>query len=64
MIADPLPGDPDVAAAPELIWTAPAEAMALFATRGVERSGSLEAWPLSLGVSADAVAALRTHLVV
>ena len=33
MIANPLPDDPDVAAAPELIWTAPGEAMELFATR-------------------------------
>ena len=32
MIANPLPGDPDVATAPELIWTAPGEAMELFAT--------------------------------
>ena len=51
MIADPQPGDPDVATAPELIWTAPAEAMELFATRAVARHGSLEAWPRAIGVS-------------
>ena len=30
---------------PELLWTAPAEAMALFADRVVELHGSLAAWP-------------------
>ena len=42
MIADPHPGDPDVASAAELIWTAPAETMELFAPRAVARHGSLE----------------------
>jgi protein-tyrosine phosphatase len=62
MIAEPLPGDPDVATAPELIWTAPAEAMDLFASRAVARHGSLEAWPTAVGVPASAVRTLRQHL--
>lgn len=62
MITDPLPGDPDVATAPELIWTAPGQAMELFATRAVARHGSLEAWPLAVGIPAPAVRALREHL--
>ncbi len=44
MLANPLPDDPDVAAAPELIWTAPGEAMELFATgsdRTVRLAGSV-----------------------
>ena len=64
MLANPLPDDPDVAAAPELIWTAPGEAMELFATGAIERFGSLEAWPTGLGVSPGAVADLRRHLLV
>ena len=64
MVANPLPDDPDVAAAPELIWTAPGEAMELFATRAIERFGSLDAWPVGLGVSPAAVAELRRHLLV
>ena len=62
MIRNPLPGDPDVARAPELIWTAPGLAMQLFASRAVERHGSLEAWPQALGVSDGAVRKLRHHL--
>jgi hypothetical protein len=62
MIADPHPGDPDVAAAPEMIWTAPAEAMELFAARAVTRHGSLEAWPLAIGIPGRTVSALREHL--
>ena len=64
MIADPLPGDPDVANAPELIWTAPAETMELFASRAIDRHGSLDAWPVGVGVSPQAVAALRDNLLV
>ncbi len=62
MLTHPMAGDPDVAAAPPVIWTSPAETMELFATRAVERFGSLEAWPTGLGVSAGAVADLRRHL--
>ncbi|MET0459817.1 MAG: tyrosine-protein phosphatase [Ilumatobacteraceae bacterium] len=62
MIADPHPGDPDVANATELIWTAPAQTMELFATRAVARHGSLEAWPRAIGVSDRALHALRDHL--
>jgi protein tyrosine/serine phosphatase len=62
MLAHPVAGDPDVVAAPDAIWTAPAEAMEIFATRAVERFGSLEDWPTGLGVSPGAVADLRRHL--
>ncbi len=62
MVEHPLPGDPDLAAASHLIWTAPAETMQLFATRAVDRFGSLEDWATGLGVSAGAVADLRRHL--
>ena len=62
MVAHPLPGDPDLAAASHVIWTAPAETMEIFATRAVDRFGSLEDWPTGLGVSAGAVADLRRHL--
>ena len=62
MVAHPVAGDPDLAAASHVIWTAPAEAMELFAQRAVDRFGSLEAWPTGLGVSAGAVADLRRHL--
>jgi protein-tyrosine phosphatase len=62
MVARPVAGDPDLAAASHVIWTAPAETMRLFATRAAERFGSLEDWPAGLGVSADAVADLRRHL--
>lgn len=63
MLAHPVAGDPDVVKASHVIWTSPAETMELFATRAVERFGSLEAWPTGLGVSADAVADLRRHLI-
>jgi protein-tyrosine phosphatase len=62
MIAHPHPGDPDVAAAPEMIWTAPAEAMEIFATRAIARHGSLEVWPLAIGVPDQTVKALREYL--
>lgn len=62
MVSHPLPGDPAVAASPELIWTAPGVAMELFATRAIDRYGSLEAWPLGLGVSSASVTRLRRHL--
>lgn len=63
MLAHPVAGDPAVVAAPPMIWTAPAETMELFATRAVDRFGSLEDWPTGLGVSAGAVADLRRHLI-
>ena len=59
MVEQPLPGDPPVARSPVFLWTAPAEAMALFAQRAVEAHGSLTAWPVALGVSPDAVDRLR-----
>ena len=62
MLAHPVAGDPDVVKASHVIWTSPALTMELFATRAVERFGSLEAWPTGLGVSAGAVANLRRHL--
>jgi protein-tyrosine phosphatase len=63
MVEQPIPGDPPVARSPEFLWTAPAEAMALFAERAVEAHGSLAAWPVALGVSTDAVERLSAALV-
>jgi protein-tyrosine phosphatase len=62
MIADPLPGDPPVATSPGLIWTAPSGAMEHFARRAIERWGSLEQWPVGLGVSPSSVVRLQEHL--
>jgi protein-tyrosine phosphatase len=62
LVANPLSGDPPVARSPEFLWTAPAEAMALFAGRGAETYGSLAAWPGGLGVPEDAVAHLKRGL--
>ena len=44
MISAPLSGDPPVGRSPALLWTAPAEAMALFAERIVEVHGSMAGW--------------------
>ena len=54
--------DPPVGRSPELLWTAPAEAMALFAARAVELHGSMVAWPAALGVSAPTIERLRHSL--
>lgn len=62
MVADPRPGDPAVVTSSPFIWTAPAEAMRLFAVQAIERHGSLEAWPRALGVTAAHVTRLRQHL--
>jgi protein-tyrosine phosphatase len=62
LISNPLPDDPPVSMSPDFLWTAPAETMALFATRAIETYGSLEAWPVALGVPADAVARLKAGL--
>ncbi len=62
MVANPLPGDPSAVKAPPFIFTAPAEAMRLFAGQAIERHGSLEAWPRALGVTAASVTQLRDHL--
>ncbi len=62
MIADPLAGDPPVHRSPEMLWTAPAEAMALYTRRIVDRHGSLTAWPTGLGVSPATVKRLRERL--
>ena len=63
MIADPVAGDPPIALSPELLWTAPAEAMAVFARRVVERYGSLTEWPPALGLSATTVERLRERFI-
>jgi protein-tyrosine phosphatase len=63
MVAEPLPDDPPVARSPAFLWTAPAEAMAMFARGAITAFGSLEAWPLALGVTPEAVARLRAAMV-
>jgi hypothetical protein len=62
MLERPNVGDPPVARSPEFLWTAPREAMFLLATRAVEEFGSLEAWPIGLGVSPAAIDKLRIGL--
>jgi protein tyrosine/serine phosphatase len=64
MLATPLPDDPPVARSPAMIWSAPAESMAMFVERIVQRHGSLSAWPAAAGVPATTVAALRGLLLV
>lgn len=63
MIADPHEGDPPVHRSPELLWTAPAETMALYGRRIVDRHGSITAWPGELGVAPATIARLRELLV-
>ncbi len=64
MLANPLPGDPPVARSPDMIWTAPAETMAAFAGRAIDTHGSLEAWPLGMGVPAAVMQRLNEALVI
>jgi protein-tyrosine phosphatase len=63
MLESPVKGDPPVARSPEFMWTAPREAMYLLASRAVETYGSLQAWPIGIGVSPDAVEKLRMGLI-
>jgi protein-tyrosine phosphatase len=62
MMESPVTGDPPVARSPEFLWTAPRESMYLLASRAAEKFGSLQAWPLALGVSATTIDKLRTGL--
>jgi protein-tyrosine phosphatase len=62
MLESPVKGDPPVARSPEFMWTAPREAMHLLASRAIEKFGSLQAWPLAIGVSPDAIEKLRRGL--
>ena len=63
MIADPIVGDPPVHLSPELLWTAPAEVMALYTRRIVDRHGSLTAWASSIGVPDRTLQRLRVLLI-
>ena len=63
MIGDPRAGDPPVHRSPELLWTAPAEVMAVYAQRIVHRYGSLTAWAPGIGVSEETVGRLRERLI-
>ena len=62
MLESPVTGDPPVARSPEFLWTAPRESMYLLATQAVEKFGSLQAWPLALGVSSATIDNLRAGL--
>jgi hypothetical protein len=62
MMNEPLHGDPPVGRSPELLWTAPAETMALYTQRVIELHGSLDAWPGALGVSKATIGRLRDGL--
>jgi hypothetical protein len=44
------------------MWTAPREAMHLLGSRAIEKFGSLQEWPLAIGVSPDAIEKLRRGL--
>lgn len=62
MVKSPVTGDPPVARSPEFLWTAPRESMRLLASQAAEKFGSLQAWPLALGVSPAAIENLRIGL--
>jgi protein-tyrosine phosphatase len=63
MVANPLADDPPIARSPAVLWTAPAETMARFAGRAIETHGSLEEWPIAMGVPPNAIDRLRAALV-
>jgi protein-tyrosine phosphatase len=62
MISRPMSGDPPVGRSPALLWSAPAEAMTLFAQGVTDRHGSMAAWPAALGVSPPTIERLRGRL--
>jgi protein tyrosine/serine phosphatase len=62
VVADPLPDDPPTTAAPRMLFSAPADAMAALTDRLVARHGSLEGWVASLPVRPDTVERLRAEL--
>ncbi len=62
MIADPRPGDPPVHRSPPAMWTAPPEGIRIVLDAAVAEFGSLEKWPLGVGVSSAAVEQLRAGL--
>ncbi len=64
MLESPVTGDPPVARSPEFLWTAPREAMRLLAEQAISEFGSLQAWPVGVGVPPAAIERLRTGLLV
>jgi protein-tyrosine phosphatase len=62
MIANPGPVDPPVHRSPPVMWTAPPEAMRIVLDAAVDEFGSLEKWPLGVGVSSAAIEQLRAGL--
>jgi protein-tyrosine phosphatase len=62
MISRPMSGDPPVGRSPALLWSAPAEAMTMFAQGVIDRHGSMAAWPAALGVSPPTIERLRARL--
>jgi protein-tyrosine phosphatase len=62
MIAEPRPGDPPVHRSPPVMWTAPPEAIRIVLDAAVDEFGSLEKWPLGVGVSVADVELLRAGL--
>ncbi|MEP7114628.1 MAG: tyrosine-protein phosphatase [Ilumatobacteraceae bacterium] len=62
MLESPVTGDPPVARSPEFLWTAPRESMQLLASQAAEKFGSLQAWPLALGVTPATIEKLRIGL--
>ena len=62
MLELPVTGDPPVARSPVFLWTAPRETMRLLGDQAVREFGSLQAWPLGVGVSPAAIERLRAGL--
>ncbi len=63
LLAEPRPDDPDIAAVPELLFQAPAEAMRVVVDRARSRHGSTEAWVRSLPLQTHTPDRLRRALV-
>jgi hypothetical protein len=62
VVAEPLPDDPPTTAAPRMLFSAPAEAMAVLTRRLIARHGSLETWAASLPVAPGTLDRLQAAL--
>jgi hypothetical protein len=62
VVAEPLPDDPPTTAAPRMLFSAPAEAMAVLTRRLIARHGSLETWVASLPIAPGTLERLRASL--
>jgi protein-tyrosine phosphatase len=62
MIADPRPGDPPVHRSPAAMWTAPPDAIRIVLDTAIGELGSLQRWPVELGIAPEVVEQLRAGL--